>query len=504
MRGEGSRVTVEELDVSLLLGVAVILAAIGAVRLSHKIGLPGLLVFLGFGLALGESGIGVEFEDFELAQALGMVALVLILADGGLTTSWQEFRPAAPVATALATIGVGISIGVLGLLTHVLLGLEWRLAFLLGAVLASTDAAAVFSVLRRLPLPPRLSGALEGESGLNDAPAIITVTLLSRPPGHMPGIGWAFAEVGYELVAGAGIGVLIGLLGAYLLKHMSLPSSGLYPIAVLALAVGAYAVASIGNASGFLAVYVAGLVLGNTRLPYRPATRSFTESTAWIAQIGLFVMLGLLASPARLAGVLLPALAVGFILVLIARPLSVLASTVWMRMGWREQGLLSWAGLRGAVPIVLATIPMSAGVPGASRLFDLVFVVVVLFTLLQGPTLPWVARRLKVTTPVESAELDVDSAPLEEVHADLLQVKIPEESKMAGVEVFELRLPDGANVTLVVREGTSFVPGAATTLQSGDKLLVVTTARARAVTERRLRAVSRAGKLAGWYGEHGH
>ena len=495
--------TVAELDVSLLLGAVVILAAIGGVRLAHRIGLPVLLVFLGFGLALGESGLGVHFENAEIAQVLGMSALVVILAEGGLTTNWREIRPAMPLALALSTIGVGVSILVVAGLTHLLLDIPWRLALLIGAVLASTDAAAVFSVLRRLPLPGRLAGALEGESGLNDAPAVIAVTLLSAAPADVPGPWMIAGEVLYELVAGAAIGIVLGLVGVWVLRHASLPASGLYPLAIMALCVGAFGAASRAHASGFLAVYVAALVLGNARLPYRATTRGFTESLAWVSQIGLFVMLGLLASPERLPQVIVPAVVVGCVLVLVARPLSVLISTVWQKVGWREQGLLSWAGLRGAVPIVLATIPMSAGVPGATRMFDVVFVVVVLFTLVQGPTLPWVARLLKIDMGAEPIELDVESAPLEELHADLLQVRIPEESKLAGVEIFELRLPAGANITLVVRDGRSHVPGPATTLRAGDELLVVTTADVRESTERRLRAVSRAGKLAGWYGEQG-
>jgi cell volume regulation protein A len=496
-------VTVEELDVSLLLGAVVILAAIAGVRLAHRIGLPVLLVFLGFGLALGENGLGVRFENAQIAQVLGMSALAIILAEGGLTTNWRDIRPAMPLAIALSTIGVGVSIAVVAGLAHLLLDLPWRLALLIGAVLASTDAAAVFSVLRRLPLPRKLAGALEGESGLNDAPAVIAVTLLSASTGHAPSVLTVVGEIAYELLSGAAIGVVVGLIGVYVLRRVSLPASGLYPIAVLALAVGSFAAASLAHGSGFLAVYASALVLGNARLPHRPTTRGFTESVAWIAQIGLFVMLGLLASPVRLPSAVVPAIIVGFVLVLLARPLSVFLSTFWLRVGWRQQGLLSWAGLRGAVPIVLATIPMSGGVPGATRLFDVVFVVVVLFTLLQGPTLPWVARRLGVTTGSEPIELDVESAPLEELHADLLQVRIPEDSKLAGVEIFELRLPVGANVTLVVRDGRSHVPGPATTLRAGDEMLVVTTDDVREVTERRLRAVSRAGKLAGWYGEHG-
>jgi len=487
----------------LLVGAVVVLVAVVASRITHQVGLPSLLVFLGLGLALGEAGLGIRFDNAQLAQALGTSALVLILAEGGLTTKWSHARAAAPAALLLATIGVAISIGVVAVLSHWLLSFSWRNALLLSAVLAPTDAAAVFSVLRKLPLPPRLSGMLEAESGLNDAPAVLAVTLLSGTVLSAPGPQMVVGTVVFELAVGALIGLAIGLLGAISLRRLALPASGLYPIAVLALIVAGYGAAVLAHSSGFLAVYVAALVLGNVRLPHRPATRGFAEGIAWLAQIGLFVMLGLLASPRRLPEVIFPALAVAAVLILLARPLAVLVSALPLRMPWRWQVFLSWAGLRGAVPIVLATIPMSAGVPGATRVFDVVFVVVVVCTLLQGPTLPWVARRLSVVTPAEPLEIDVEAAPLETLAADMLQVQIPDGSRLHGVEVFELRLPAEANVALIVREGRGLVPEPATTLRSGDWLLVVAAPAVRAETERRLRAVSRAGKLAGWLGERG-
>ncbi len=492
-----------DLSLILLVGAAVVIAAIVAARLAHGIGLPGLLVFLGLGLALGEAGLGVRFSNADLAQALGLSALVLILAEGGLTTNWAHARAAAPAAAMLATAGVAVSIVVVAVATHWLLNLTWRDALLLGAVLAPTDAAAVFSVLRKLPLPPRLSGTLEGESGLNDPPAVLAVTLLSELGKHPPSPMLIVGIVAYQLAAGAAIGLVAGLLGAFSLRRVALPASGLYPIAVLALIVASYGAASLAGASGFLAVYVAALVLGNARLPHGPATRGFAEGIAWLAQIGLFVMLGLLASPARLPAEVLPAVVAGSVLVLIARPAAVAVSTAALRVPWRQQAFLSWAGLRGAVPIVLATIPMHARVPGATRLFDLVFVVVGVFTLLQGPSLPWAARRLRVIAPAEPTEIDVEAAPLETLHAHLLQAQIPPGSRLHGVEIFELRLPTDANVALIVRHGHGFVPAPTTTLQAGDRLLIVATARVRQQTERRLRAVSRAGKLAGWFGEHG-
>jgi cell volume regulation protein A len=497
-------VTAGALGLDLLVGAATVLAAIVAARLAHGIGLPALLVFLGLGLALGESGLGIRFDNAEVAETFGLGALVLILAEGGLTTNWAHARRAAPAAIALATVGVVVSIGVLAAGAHWLLGLGWREALLLGAVLAPTDAAAVFSVLRRLPLPPRLSGMLEGESGLNDPPSVLAVTLLSQHGAHGGGPLPIIGEVAWELAGGAAIGVAVGLLGMLFLRKVALPATGLYPVAVLALIVAGYGAADLAKASGFLAVYAAAVLLGNVRLPHGPATRGFAEGVGWLSQIGLFVMLGLLASPSRLPAQILPALAVGAILAVIARPIAVLAATLPFRLPLRSQAFLSWAGLRGAVPIVLATIPLSAGVPGATRLFDQVFVIVVAFTLLQGPTLPWAARKLNITAPAEPLEIIVDAAPLDDLHADLLQARVPADSKLCGVEIFELRLPTGANIALIVRDGHSLVPDEYTVLRSGDRMLIVVPAAARAATERRLRAVSRAGKLAHWLGEHGH
>jgi cell volume regulation protein A len=344
---------------------------------------------------------------------------------------------------------------------------------------------------------------LEGESGLNDPPSILAVTLLSQHSPHGPGPAQVIGQVIWQLAGGAAIGVAVGLAGMLFLRKVALPATGLYPVAVLALIVVGYGAADLARASGFLAVYAAGVLLGNVRLPHGPATRGFAEAVGWLAQIGLFVMLGLLAAPARLPAQTLPALAAGAILVVVARPVAVLAATLPFRLPVRQQAFLSWAGLRGAVPIVLATIPLSEHVPGANQIFDQVFVIVVAFTLLQGPTLPWLARRLDVTAPAEPLEIIVDAVPLEDLRADLLQAQIPDGSKLHGVEIFELRLPAEANIALIVRDGHSLVPGPTTVLRTGDRLLIVVPAVARPQAERRLRAVSRAGKLAHWLGEHG-
>ncbi|MBF8193794.1 potassium/proton antiporter [Nonomuraea sp. K274] len=497
------------LDIWLLLGAGIVIAAIASVRLAHRTGLPSLLIFLGFGLLLGDSGFGIPFDNPYLAQEIGLTALAVILAEGGLTTNWSHVRRSVPMAVVLATVGVAVSIVVLALLVQGLLGLSTHMALILGAVLASTDAAAVFSVLRRLPLPPRLAGVLEAESGFNDAPTVIAVVLLSGAAHASATLGTFLLETSIELVIGGAVGLAIGPAGAYALRRVALPASGLYPIAVLALTFVSYGGAVLLHGSGFLAVYLTALILGNSRLPHRAATRGFAEGAAWLAQIGLFVMLGLLASPWEMPSAIVPGLIIGTVMVLLVRPVAVVASSVvaWaMRLGWvswRDQAFLSWAGLRGAVPIVLATIPWASGVEGSKEIFNEVFVVVIVFTLLQSPTLPFAARLLRVAAPAEAHDLAVESAPLEELQADLLQVRVPVGSRLHGVEIFELRLPAGAAVTLIVRDGKSFVPATTTRIRADDQLLVVATAACRDEVERRLRAVSRSGKLAGWYGERG-
>ncbi|WP_372347855.1 potassium/proton antiporter [Streptomyces sp. KL116D] len=495
--------TVHHLNQLLLVSALVLLIAVAAVRISSRSGLPSLLLYLGIGIAMGQDGIGnVSFSNAELTQVIGYAALVVILAEGGLGTKWKEIRPALPAAAALSLAGVAVSVGVTAAGAHYLVGLEWRQALIIGAVVSSTDAAAVFSVLRKVPLPSRITGVLEAESGFNDAPVVILVVAFSAagPVEHWYHL---VGEIALELTIGAAIGLAVGWLGSYGLRHVALPASGLYPIAVMAIATVAYAAGAIAHGSGFLAVYLASMVMGNAKLPHWPATRGFAEGLGWIAQIGMFVLLGLLVTPHELADDIVPALLIGLVLTVIARPLEVVISLAPFRMPWREQALMSWAGLRGAVPIILATIPMVTGVADSRRIFNIVFVLVVVYTLVQGPTLPWLARKLRLGEGSGAADLGIESAPLERLRGHLLSVSVPQGSRMHGVEVGELRLPKGAAVTLVVRDGTSFVPAPTTVLRNSDELLVVATDPVRDAAEARLRAVAHGGKLAGWLGTGG-
>jgi len=497
--------TISNLDRSLLVGTLVLLVAVAAVRLSVRSGLPSLLLYVGIGVAIGERGLGISFDSPELTQVLGYSALILILAEGGLTTSWEGVRRSVAPAALLSTLGVVVSVLVVGLAAHLVLNVSWTVALMVGAILASTDAAAVFSVLRRVPLPRRLTGLLEAEAGFNDAPVVILVVALAAqasPSSASPGSPPAWWELALmaaaELAVGAAVGLLIGYAGGHLMRRIGSSSSGLFSIGVVSLTVLAYAAGSQLHASGFLAAYLSALVLGNMRLPHRAAVRGFAQGLGWLAQIGLFVLLGLLVNPSQLLTQIPSAIVIGLVLLLVARPLSVIVSLTPFRVPWRDQAFLSWAGLRGGVPIVLATVPRTAGTPGAEELFNLVFVLVVIFTLVQAPALPWVARRLGVTDTDRALDLEVESTPLEELGADLLQMTVGVTSLLHGVEVFELRLPPGAAVTLIVRSGKGFVPAPQTAMRHGDQLLIVATAETRGAAESRVRQVSRRGRLAGW------
>lgn len=494
--------SLQQLYLAVLIGGLVLLASIVGTRVATRVGFPSMLLFLLVGVAVGEDGLGLRFDDVEMARNLGTAALAVILVEGGLTTRFSDIRQVLAPAAALATIGVVISMVITAVGAHLLLHMEWQVALLLGAIVSSTDAAAVFSVLRVLPLPRRIAGLLEAESGFNDAPAVILVLMFSVVPFVFePRV--AVVDLVFELVTGSAIGLVVGYLGSFTLRRIALPASGLYPIATFGLGLVAFAAAGQAHASGFIAAYLAALVLANSGLPHRSATRSFAEGVGWLAQIGLFVLLGLLVNPSDMLVDVVPAVIVGLLLLLIARPLSVMASLVGFRIPWHDQVFLSWAGLRGAVPIVLATFPVVAGVADSYRLLNIVFVLVVVFTLVQGPSLRPIAHRLGLIARESTREIQVEAAPLDVLDAELLTMTVQPPSRLHNVTILELRLPDPAVITLIIRDGHTFVPVPDTRIETGDELLIVTTSKTRAAAESRLRAVSRRGKLAYWFNEYG-
>jgi cell volume regulation protein A len=490
------------IDILLLIGAAVVVLGVVVAKIGDRLGLPALLLFLLLGVLMGLPSGGMSFNNASLAHDLGFAALVLILADGGLATKWRDIRPAIGPALVLATVGVAITITLLGGFLYAL-GIPLAVAVLVAATMAPTDSAAVFSILRKAPIPPRVKAMLEGESGLNDAPTVLLVVaatslaLRTTTYGDLPLT--ALLIVG-ELIGGLLLGVGFGWLGGKLLRNLALPSSGLYPLAQLGWAVIAYGLGTLLHVSGFAAVYVCSVVLSNSKLPHRHATRSFAEGIGWIAQIGLFVMLGLLSVPSRITlQVVVYATIGGLFLTFVARPLSVWASLTIFKIPLREQVFVSWAGLRGAVPIILATVPLAAGLDVAPQVFDYVFVSVIVLTLLNAPSLLWVAKRLGLSS--DAREVDIEVAPMDAVEADLLQVRVAEDSKLHGVSVSELRLPANCQISLVIRGDRTFTPHGRDILRAGDEILVVTPSAVRGTVEERLRAVDKSGRLAGWWAD---
>jgi potassium/hydrogen antiporter len=497
-------VDLADLATGLAVGGVVVLLAIVGVRFAGRLGIPGLLLYLGIGLVLGSTLTPFDLNDAGLATVLGYAALIVILAEGGLTTRVSELRPVLWPSLMLASIGVVVSIAAVALPLVWLLGVDTRIALILGCVLAATDAAAVFSVMRRLHVAPRLRTLLEGEAGFNDAPVVVIVSLLASDTWESAPWWTIPLLVLVELVLGAVVGVGMGFAARWAMPRLALPAVGLYPIAALAFFALAYGVAGLVHASGFMAVYVSAVLLGSAdRLPHRRSVVGFAEATSWMAEIGLFVMLGMLADVTALPGSATLALVAGAALVLLGRPLAALVSLVPFRLPPRWIAFVGVAGLRGAVPIVFAAIPLGSGVEGASMVFHATFLIVLVLTVVQTPTLPWVVRRLGVGRPAEVEELEVESAPLDGMRATVLGLDVPARSGLVGAFVAEIGLPTGAVVSLVVRGDDAIVPDAHTRLRAGDRLVVVASTQSRAEAVRRLRAVAREGRLARWRGDRG-
>jgi potassium/hydrogen antiporter len=381
----------------LAIGVLLLLTVLAG-TLSSRFGLPALIGFLGLGMLAGEDGPGqLQFHDFLFAQFIGIVCLVFILFSGGLDTVWKTVRKVAAPALVLATLGVALSAAITGAAATVFLDFTPIQGFLLGAVVASTDAAAVFAILRTrgVDLRPDVQALIELESGSNDPMAIFLVgaalLFIATPAASPLALVPSFAV---QMLMGAAVGLLVGYLLPETLNRAHFRYGGLGFVVSIAAALVAYGLAEVLQGNGFLAAYVAGLAAGSRSFAAKRAVSTFQDGLAWLAQVVMFLTLGLLATPTRLVDILVPGLTLTVILMLVARPISVFICLAPFRFDWRAKLLVSWTGLRGAVPIVLATFPIVAGVPGAFTIFNIVFFVVLVSSLIQGPTLGWVARRL--------------------------------------------------------------------------------------------------------------
>lgn len=476
------------IDGLIVLGGSLLLIAILSSTLSARVGVPGLVLFMGIGMLAGEDGLGgLAFDEYPLAHAIGTLALVLILFDGGLRTPWRAFRLAWKPALSLSTLGVILTSGITGLAASWILGVPLLVGLLLGSIVGSTDAAAVFAVLRGqgLDLKERIAATLEIESGSNDPMAVLlTLGLVSILTGSMTP-GWGF--VGFFLqqgLLGALGGLGVGWLGARLLNRVELSAAGLYPVLTVAIGLLAYGVPAFFGGSGFLGVYVAGLVLGNSRIVFKRGIFLAHDGGAWLAQISMFVMLGLLATPSNLPGIAPEGLAVALVLVFVARPLAVSISLLPFRFSWRELVFLSWAGLKGAIPIILAIYPLLLGVGEAMVLFNVVFFVVLISALTQGWSLPLVAGWLGVReTSRAQAPVTLEISSLKHVDGDIVEYAIEPDSWIANHLVRDLALPETALIAMIARGDDVIPPRGTTPILPGDHVFVVLKPEARRLVD---------------------
>ncbi len=456
---------------------ALLLVSVFGSKVSGRLGVPVLLLFLALGMLAGSDGPGgIYFDDARLAQGLGVAALALILFAGGLETEWRRVRPVIWQGISLATLGVVITAFLVGWLAHAAFGFSWREGLLLGVIVSSTDAAAVFAVLRSsgVNLRGNLEPLLEMESGSNDPMAVFLtiamIELLSKP--ETPAISLVplfFLQMG----VGAALGYGAGRALRFLINRLRLQYDGLYPVFTLAAALLIYGAAASLHGSGFLAVYIAAIVFGNSDFIHKKSLMRFHDGLAWLMQIAMFLTLGLLVFPHRLKPIIGIGLLVSVFLILLARPVSVFASLALARLNFKEKLFVSWVGLRGAAPIIIATFPMVAGIPKAETYFNIVFFIVLTSGLLQGTTIRAVARRLGVEAPpIVRRKLPIEYEPAGATRNDLLEIAVPEQAPAAGRQVLELGLPAGALIALLQRGEETLAPGGGTVIEAGDLLLV--------------------------------
>lgn len=465
-------------DELLLIGAALLVAGVLGAGLAERLRVPSLLVFLAAGMAIGDDGLNwISLSDANLSQGFAVAALVVILYEGGLSTRLADLRQVAAPALSLATVGVLITAGICALVAGPLLDVDATTALLIGAVIASTDAAAVFSALRHVSLPHRLGHLLEAESGANDPMAVLlTVGLLETWQGDVSAADWVTFGL-RNLVGGLVVGAVVGWLGAQVLARAPLTSGALYPVLGLGVGVLAYGLAAELQTSGFLAVYVAGVLVADRAPSRRRAVRTFLQGLASTAQIGLFLLLGLLVFPSRLDSEALGALGVALVLVLVARPMAVAVSVGWLGFDRRELAMITWAGLRGALPIVLATFPLTAGYPDGQRIFDVVFFVVIVSVLVQGLSVAAVAKRLGLKAEPDTFATAAEALPLDAPGVEVLEIEVGSSCQVVGRALHEAPPPYDARVAVLLRGDEVVVPTGNTRVLAGDRVVVFGSAR---------------------------
>ncbi len=460
----------------LVAAAVLFILSVMASKVSDRFGIPALIIFLGIGMLAGSDGLGgIYFDDPEIAQYLGVVALVVILFSGGLDTTWASARPVIRESTILATLGVFLTAIALGVFAHWLLKIDLLQGILLGAIVSSTDAAAVFAILRSkgIHLAGRLRPLLELESGSNDPMAVFLTVGLSQlvvnpdlsPLRLVP----LFLQ---QMILGLVFGLIAGKVALLLINRLRLGVVGLYPVLILGIAFLTYGAANLLGGSGFLAVYITGVIMGREEFLHKRSVLRFFDGLAWLMQIAMFLTLGLLVFPSQLGGIALPALAIALFLMFVARPIGVHISMLFTKYKPAEKWFISWVGLRGAVPIILATYPRILGLEDSNLLFNVVFFVVLTSVLLQGTSIPWAARLFKVEGKEEAeTHFPVQFDPSHDWKGQLKETIIPRHSPVAGKAIYELGLPPDYLVVLVARGDDFVIPSGSVVLEEGDTVL---------------------------------
>jgi cell volume regulation protein A len=465
-------------EYGLIAAAGLLLISVLVSKISDRFGVPVLLLFLGLGMLAGSDGPGgIYFDNPAVAQFVGVIALVLILFAGGLDTDITQVRAVLKEGILLSTLGVLITALLTGWVSMQVLGLPLEIGLLLGATVSSTDAAAVFSVLRSkgISLKGNLKPVLELESGSNDPMAIFLtvgiIQLIQFPNRSLLNLIGLFA---LQMLVGALIGLLMGRIMVWLINHIRLGYEGLYPVLTLSLVFLTFGITTILGGSGFLAVYLTGIVLGNREFIHRRSLLRFHDGLAWLMQIAMFLTLGLLVFPSRLVSVTGSGLLIAAALMLLARPLSVLIALIGSQFAFREKLFISWVGLRGAVPIILATFPLLAQIPQADLIFNIVFFVVLTSVLFQGTTITPAARWLKLDAPAVPKRIyPIEFTPVGGFKSELKELAVPPNSPMAGKAIVELGLPDDFLVVLIARQNDFVMPSGGTVIEPGDTLLAL-------------------------------
>ncbi|MFB4165633.1 potassium/proton antiporter [Alteribacillus sp. JSM 102045] len=465
-------------DAFVLLGALLLIIGVLVAKFSHKLGFPALVLFILVGMVIGSDGLGlVYFDNAETAQLIGILALVIILFEGGLQTKFTTVRSVALPSLSLATLGVVITSSIVAVAAMFAFDITWYEAFLFGAIVGSTDAAAVFAALKERNIKAKMGATLEAESGTNDPMAVfLTLAFIELIVIEGTNIWMLIPNFFWQMGIGLALGLLLGKIASFSINRINLESSGLYPIFSVAFALLTYSITAFAGGSGFLAVYVAALVIGNSELTYRYSIFQFNEGFAWMAQILMFIILGLLVFPQQLFSteVILNGLLLSVVLMFVARPIAIFLSTLGMKYSLKEKLFLSWAGLRGAVPIVLATFPIVAGIENSALFFNVVFFIVLTSALIQGSSISYAAKKLNLTGPKkDTPHHSIELISIGKANAEMVQFKTNEDTAVVGRRLHEIPFPRRATISAIVRDDRLITPHGETEIKAGDFLYIL-------------------------------